>query len=406
MAAVGSARRPAQSGGPAMTRNAGRRASWHRDVVGWSWWPAVVMGIAGVALILWTALPRDKEPAVVVVLPAPQPVARPAEPPRPDRVMEEPPPRLEPAARPAPTSGAEPAVPEPAPALPPAAVVESPRSQSPATPPSSELPASPPNAKPAPPPAAEIAAAAPPEPQPLWQRNAAAAPPPDGRPRIAIVIDDLGLDRPRTARVLELPAPLTLSFLAYAPDLARQTAAARARGHELLVHVALNSVGGPEHGANGFVVGLPQDEVLRRLRWDLDGFDGYVGISNLNGSRPGGGLRGARIAMGELKARGLLFINARADGETDLARSAGVPAAECDLILDEDGAGGGVAANLRRLEETARHRGTAIAIGRPYDATAEALARWIPTLAAKGLVLVPASAVVRERAAADRTVVN
>ena len=35
--------------------------------------------------------------------------------------------------------------------------------------------------------------------------------------RIAIVIDDLGIDRPRTARAIQLPGPLTLSFLTYTP---------------------------------------------------------------------------------------------------------------------------------------------------------------------------------------------
>ena len=44
--------------------------------------------------------------------------------------------------------------------------------------------------------------------------------------RIVIVIDDLGIDRPRTARAIRLPGPLTMSFLTYAPDLDKQTRAA------------------------------------------------------------------------------------------------------------------------------------------------------------------------------------
>ena len=47
---------------------------------------------------------------------------------------------------------------------------------------------------------------------------------------IAIVIDDMGLDRPHSAEVAELPAPLTLSYMTYAEDLATQTEAARASG--------------------------------------------------------------------------------------------------------------------------------------------------------------------------------
>jgi polysaccharide deacetylase 2 family uncharacterized protein YibQ len=54
-----------------------------------------------------------------------------------------------------------------------------------------------------------------------------------------------------------------------------------------------------------------------------------------------------------------------------------------------------VMARLAETEAVARRHGTAIAIGHPHDATLEALQQWLPTLAEKGLVLVPVSAVVK-----------
>src|SRR5579885_1457874 len=48
---------------------------------------------------------------------------------------------------------------------------------------------------------------------PAWIRNAVPAPAQDTRPRIAVAIDDVGLDRARSARAIALPGPLTLSFL-------------------------------------------------------------------------------------------------------------------------------------------------------------------------------------------------
>src|SRR6202022_3812185 len=74
--------------------------------------------------------------------------------------------------------------------------------------------------------------------EPAWLRFAVPAPLAEGRPRIAVVIDDLGLDKKRTERTIVLQGPLTLSFLAYASDLPRLTGEARRAGHELLVHVA------------------------------------------------------------------------------------------------------------------------------------------------------------------------
>jgi polysaccharide deacetylase 2 family uncharacterized protein YibQ len=237
---------------------------------------------------------------------------------------------------------------------------------------------------------------------PAWERYALPALPADGRPRIAIVVDDLGVDRPRTERTIALPAPLTLSFLAYAGDVARQVEAARRHGHELLVHVPMESVNGQDMGPNGLSTALTRDELLRRLRWDLTRFDGYVGINNHMGSRFTSDSRSMAPVIAELKARGLLFLDSRTTAATvgfSLARAEGVPTAARDVFLDNEASGPAIARQLREVEAVARRRGSAIAIGHPHDATLAALAPWLAGLAKRDLVLVPVSAIVRERGA-------
>lgn len=236
---------------------------------------------------------------------------------------------------------------------------------------------------------------------PPWQRYAMPAPPADGRPRIAVIIDDVGMDRAHTQRAIALKGPVTLAFLAFAPDLANQTEAARADGHELLLHVpmeAMNATAGM--GANALTTEQTDDEVLRRLRWDLDRFPDYVGINNQMGSKFTSEAGPMRIVMGELKARGLLFVDSRTIATTvgaQAAQEAGVPFAARDVFLDDDGASADVPARLKQLEDLARRKGTAIAIGHPRDTTLAALQRWLPTLPAKGIVLVPVSAIVKQR---------
>ena len=58
---------------------------------------------------------------------------------------------------------------------------------------------------------------------PAWLRYAAAMPATMGRPVIAIILDDMGVDRPRSSRAAMLSAPVTLSYLPYARKLAEQT---------------------------------------------------------------------------------------------------------------------------------------------------------------------------------------
>jgi len=252
-------------------------------------------------------------------------------------------------------------------------------------------------------------AALPPPPQaragePPWLRYAVPAAAAAGRPRIAIVIDDLGLDKRRTERTITLPGPLTLSFMAYADDLPRMTEEAHQAGHELLVHVPMEPLSRAEDmGPNGLAVGLAPDEVLRRLRWDLARFDGYVGINNHMGSRFTRDAPAMEPVIAELKSRGLLFLDSRTIGNSagaDLARRMGVPNATRDVFLDNEVHADAIAERLAEVEQLARRHGSAIAIGHPHDATLDELQAWIRGLAQKGFELVPVSAIVRERWAA------
>ncbi|WP_162912930.1 divergent polysaccharide deacetylase family protein [Rhodospirillaceae bacterium SYSU D60014] len=222
---------------------------------------------------------------------------------------------------------------------------------------------------------------------------------------IAIVIDDLGLNRINAKRVIALPGPLTLAFMTYAKDLDRQTRAARAAGHELIVHLPMEPLGDRfDSGPNTLEVDLPPDELLRRLRWGLTRFGGYVGINNHMGSRFTGWDTGMALVLEELRARGLLFLDSRTIGNSvakQVAQTVGVPYAGRDVFLDNESSAEAVRERLAETETIARRYGFAVAIGHPHDGTIEALSGWLPTLAERGYVLVPISGIVRRNLAAS-----
>ncbi len=231
-----------------------------------------------------------------------------------------------------------------------------------------------------------------------WRRFAALAPETGGRPMIALVIDDMGVDRKRSARVIGFKGPLTLSFLAYADDLGTQTAAAAAAGHELLVHVSMEPDSATvDPGPNVLMSGLGADELRRRLRWGLSRFEAYVGVNNHMGSRFTADAAGMTVVMEELKRRGLLFLDSRTTDRTVAAaqaRRAGVPFVERNIFLDHVNDVATVQARLAELERLARRTGFAVAIGHPRDATLTALQAWLEEVEGRGFVLVPLTAIV------------
>jgi polysaccharide deacetylase 2 family uncharacterized protein YibQ len=275
-------------------------------------------------------------------------------------------------------------------------------------------PPAPPTAKtrqqpPAPPQPSETAMVAPlpgttKEGKPAWIKFARQTPSTDGRPRIALVIDDLGIDKKRTAQVIAFRVPLTLSFLTYATGLKRQTAAARKAGHELLLHFPMEPLGkGIDAGPNALIGGQDLEDVRRRLRWGFARFDAYVGVNNHMGSKFTGDAAGMAVVMEELNKRGLLFLDSRTTSKSiagALALHMKVPMAERNIFLDNQNDYAAVKARLAETERLARRTGTAVAIGHPRDATIKALAEWLPQAAARGFALVPLTNIVRSSAAA------
>ncbi len=238
--------------------------------------------------------------------------------------------------------------------------------------------------------------------EPLWRRNARPLVDTGSVPAIAIVIDDLGLGPEPTRRAIALAQAVTLAFMTYAPNLDRWCAAARAACHELLVHVPMQPLNPKaDPGPNALTVSLSEAEIRDRLRWGLGRFEGYVGINNHMGSRFTQERGGMSVVMEEVKARGLLFLDSVTIAHTvgaTIATEMHVPAAERNVFLDDVPTAAGVQRQIAVLEQVARRHGSAIGIGHPHPATLEAVARWLPSAASRGVAVVPLTSVVRRQA--------
>lgn len=218
---------------------------------------------------------------------------------------------------------------------------------------------------------------------------------PKGTGRIAIVIDDMGVDK-RSAEVIAIDAPLTLAFLPYARNLKEQIEKARARGHELMIHVPMEpKANNIDPGPDVLKTSMSEEELKAALERAFASFEGYKGINNHMGSKLTEDKTRMGWVMQELKDKNLFFLDSMTISDSEgfkAAREAGVAYGKRDVFLDHETDIESVRASLRHLEALAYKNGYAIAIGHPKDNTIAAIKEWLPTLKDKKLTLVPVSA--------------
>ena len=218
------------------------------------------------------------------------------------------------------------------------------------------------------------------------------------RPRIAIVLGRLGYSQSAThTAIQQLPGAITLGFAPYALRLADWISQARAAGHEVLLQIPMEPYNYPTNdpGPHTLLTSLSTEENIGRLEWLLGRGSGYVGITNFMGSRFTSSRDHVKPILGELKERGLLFLDAKVGRDSvaqELATELGVPNAASSRFLDLEASRVAIDARLFELERIAKSTGSAVGMGLPYPVTIERLAVWAQTLEAKGLVLVPVSA--------------
>ena len=231
-----------------------------------------------------------------------------------------------------------------------------------------------------------------------WQVYARPFDAADKRPRIAIVISGLGINRTATeAAVRSLPGPVTLAFAPYADGLDRWISEARGAGHEVLLGIPMEPVDYPafDPGPKALLTSLSTKETMARLHWALGRVSGYVGVVDLMGSHYTESRNRMRLVLGDLKQRGLLYLDSRSSPRSavpPIAEELGLAWATSTRTIDRELSRRAIDARLAELERIAKDDGHAIGMGTPLPVTLERVAKWARTLSSRGIVLAPVSA--------------
>lgn len=218
-------------------------------------------------------------------------------------------------------------------------------------------------------------------------------------PRIAIIIDDLGYQLVAGERVIELPGPVACAILPGAPRARQLANAANKRGKEVLLHLPMQAVGQENRvETTRMTLDMSRSKFAATFDTAFESVPHVIGINNHRGSlltrHPGH----MQWLMEELLERdGLFFVDSYTTHESvalQIAAELGVLAKKRDVFLDPDKTTETLQREFERLKSVARKRGSAIAIGHPYEATLALLKRELPRLAEQGFDVVPVSELV------------
>jgi len=218
----------------------------------------------------------------------------------------------------------------------------------------------------------------------------------DSRPRIGIVMDGTGLsDADSRAAVEALPPAVDLALSAYAEAPGTLADLARQRGHEVLLSLPMEPQGYPmnDEGPHALLTGAAPADNEHNLEWALSRFEGYAGVTGasdgMQGERFAGMTEPFGVVARELAERGLFYVDARPDAPA----TPGLAGRSVNLLLDQPPARAEIEAQLAKLERLARDKGSALGLaGPPSPVVVETIVAWARALEARGVVLAPASA--------------
>ena len=256
------------------------------------------------------------------------------------------------------------------------------------------------------------ASPAPDEPLPIpqWRRYARDFSDPLQRPRVAVIVVDLGLSSAATRATFErMPPDVTLSFNPYGDKTRDWMAQARRSGHEVLLDLPMeprSTVEG-DPGPRALRTQFGSQQNLDSLAWILGRGEEAIGLVASMGSRFLASPSDIGPILDEIASRGLIFVDngsggrRKPQGPADQGQS---PLVFSETPIDDKLASAqAIDARLVRVEQVATARGAAIVIARPFPVSLERLEAWIAALEAKGLVLAPVSAAARSLDAEDET---
>jgi len=222
------------------------------------------------------------------------------------------------------------------------------------------------------------------------------------RPRVAVVVLNLGLSVQATEAAIALPGAVTLSFSPYAPGLEDWISQARDAGHEVMIGLPMEPRDFPRSDAGilSLMTTVEAEQNIVNLQRVMSEGSGYIGVANYQGSGFTSSRAAVQPVVEALANRGLVYFDTLENATSvvpEEAEKIGLPHATADLLLGQSQSRSIVLARLNQFELLAKTQETGVVAVEAYPMLLDRIRSWARDLRDRDLVLTPLSGVIAAR---------
>ncbi|WP_164503465.1 divergent polysaccharide deacetylase family protein [Pleionea sediminis] len=205
------------------------------------------------------------------------------------------------------------------------------------------------------------------------------------KPKLILIIDDLGDNFHLGKRVLNLPVALNLAFLPNTPFAKRLAEQAFLKGHDVMLHFPMEATTRPDLLGKGALVKRHNEQEAQKLfDENLRQIPFVIGFNNHMGSVMTGSKAHMDWIMSHAAKHGLYFVDSKTAANSVALQSAelaGIPSLDRDVFLDPSKEQHVIEEQWRRALQIADAQGEVVVIGHPYRETLKLLERELPNIA-------------------------
>lgn len=209
--------------------------------------------------------------------------------------------------------------------------------------------------------------------------------------KIAIIIDDFGMDYFTAEKFMKSDLNLTLSVMPFCPNSTRIAVMAKDFGKEVILHLPMEPLNVKDSESTMIKVSMTDEEIKQIIEAALKDIFPATGVNNHQGSRATQDKRVMNTVLQKLKEKNLYFIDSLTNYDSvaeEISREVKISFNKRDVFLDNEDNLDYITSQLWELVRLAKNKGYAIGIGHNNQNTLRALEEFKPSFEKENIELV------------------